>query len=165
MVWCNGWFLADKDSLEGWRSVFACSLVAAESDSWCTDPLALLTGEGLGWGWLGGCLLFLPPGFSFAASCLSASNFTTGFSHWWMPGSRKEHHRADLQSKNPLWEISPAPARPLPCLHRLQEGFQQGLAYSFLGNHEEVQHQHPNLTWVIKTSMTRPLVQSTSTAA
>ena len=34
--------------------------------------------------------------------------------------------------------ISPAPARLLPCLHRLQEGLQQGLACSFVGNHEEV---------------------------
>ena len=35
----------------------------------------------------------------------------------------------------------PAPARPLPCLHRLQEGFGLDLA-CFVGNHEEVQHQH-----------------------
>ena len=55
--------------------------------------------------------------------------------HW------KEHHRADLQSKNPLWKISPAPSRRLPCLHRLQEGLQQGLVWSFMGNHEEAQHQ------------------------
>ena len=34
--------------------------------------------------------------------------------------SRMEHHRAELQPKNPLWEIFPF--RPLPCLHRLQEG-------------------------------------------
>ena len=40
-----------------------------------------------------------------------------------------------------LWEISPAPARLLPCLHRLQEGLWQGLACSFVGSHEEVQHQ------------------------
>ena len=33
--------------------------------------------------------------------------------------SRKEHHRADLQPTHSLWEISPAPARLLPCLHRL----------------------------------------------
>ena len=39
-------------------------------------------------------------------------------------------------------QISPAPARPLPRLHRLQEGLRQGLACSFVGNHEEVQHQH-----------------------
>ena len=37
-------------------------------------------------------------------------------------------------------EISPAPARPLPCLHRLQEGLRQGLACSSEGNYEEVQH-------------------------
>ena len=28
------------------------------------------------------------------------------------------------------------------CLHRLQEGLRQGLACSFVGNHEEVQQQH-----------------------
>ena len=49
--------------------------------------------------------------------------------------------RAGLQPTNPLWEISPAPARPLPCLHRLQEGHSQDLACSFVGNHEEIQHQ------------------------
>ena len=32
--------------------------------------------------------------------------------------------------------------RPLPCLHRLQEGLQHDLARSFVGNHEEVQYQH-----------------------
>ena len=30
----------------------------------------------------------------------------------------------------------------LPCLHRLQEGLRQCLACSFMGKHEEVQHQH-----------------------
>ena len=49
-----------------------------------------------------------------------------------------------------MWEISPAPARPLPCLHRLKEGFRQGLACSFMSNHEEVQHQH-HLIQVIKS--------------
>ena len=29
-----------------------------------------------------------------------------------------------------------AAARPLPCLHRLQDGLRQGLACSFVGNHE-----------------------------
>ena len=41
-----------------------------------------------------------------------------------------------------LCEVSPAPASPLPCLHRLQEGLRQGLACSVVGNHEEIQHQH-----------------------
>ena len=35
----------------------------------------------------------------------------------------------------------PAPARPLSCLHRLREGLRQSLACSFVGNHEEVEHQ------------------------
>ena len=39
------------------------------------------------------------------------------------------------------WARGDTPARPLPCLHRLQEGPRQGLARSFVGNHEEVQHQ------------------------
>ena len=56
--------------------------------------------------------------------------------------SRKEYHRANLQPTHSLLKISPAPARPLPCLHRLQEGLRQGLACSFVDNHEEVQHQH-----------------------
>ena len=38
-------------------------------------------------------------------------------------------------------EIDLAPTRPLPCLHRLQEGPRQGLACSCVGNYEEVQHQ------------------------
>ena len=54
---------------------------------------------------------------------------------------RKEHQWADFQPTNPLWEISPVPARPLPCLRRRQEGLRQGLACSFVGIHEEV-HQH-----------------------
>ena len=29
-----------------------------------------------------------------------------------------------------------------PCLHKLKEGLRQGLACSFVGNHEEVQYQH-----------------------
>ena len=56
--------------------------------------------------------------------------------------SRKEYNRADLQPTHSMREISPASARPLLCLHRLQEGLWQGLACSFVGNHEEIQHQH-----------------------
>ena len=70
---------------EGWRSDFACLLVAVESDSWCADPTALWTGEGLGWGWLVGCSLFLSPASflcSFMPPCLK---FAVGFSHWWAP--------------------------------------------------------------------------------
>ena len=78
--------------------------------------------------------------------------------------SRKEYHRADLQPTHSMREISPAPARPLPCLHRLQEGLRQGLACSFVGNHEEVQHQYQPYPSHQKP-VTRPLVQSSSTAA
>ena len=35
-----------------------------------------------------------------------------------------------------------ATSGPLPRLHRLQQGLRQGLPCSFVGNHEEVQHQH-----------------------
>ena len=55
--------------------------------------------------------------------------------------SRKVYHRADLQPTLSVWELAAAPARPLPFLHRLQVGLRQGLACSFVGNHEEVQHQ------------------------
>ena len=93
--------------------------------------------------------------------------------HCWRTGklqSRKEHHRAGLQPENPMWETSPAQARPLPrnsnvswclessqplglhqgwslpCLHWLKEGLQQGLVCSFVGNNEEIQHQcQPNI--------------------
>ena len=76
--------------------------------------------------------------------------------------SRKEHYRADLQLTNPLWQMSPAPARPLPCLYRLQGVLRQGLACSFVGNHE-VQHQH-HLYPGQKKTLTRPLVLSSSTS-
>ena len=56
---------------------------------------------------------------------------TSGEDHLWRIGrlqSRKEHHSANFQPNNPLLEISPAPARSLSCLHRLQEGLRQSLA-------------------------------------
>ena len=58
-----------------------------------------------------------------------------------LPTRSNLHHRTDLQLKNPLWEISPAPARHLPCLHKLQDGLWQDSTCSFVGNHEGVQHQ------------------------
>ena len=48
-------------------------------DFWCAHPTALWTDKLLGLGWLRCCLLFLPPAFSFAASCLSASNLWLAF--------------------------------------------------------------------------------------
>ena len=36
--------------------------------------------------------------------------------------SRKEHHRTNIQSQEPLREIPAASAESLPCLHRRQEG-------------------------------------------
>ena len=68
-----------------------------------------------------------------------------------------ENHR-DLQPTHSMLEISPAPARPLPCLHGLQEGLRQGLACSFVDNHEEV-HQKKTLSKLSKTSVSRPLVR------
>ena len=55
--------------------------------------------------------------------------------------SRKEHHRTNIQSQNPLREIPAWSAESLPCLHRLQEGFWQGMARSLMGNYEQIQHQ------------------------
>ena len=60
----DGWFLADKDC--GTLKVSSC--VPVESDTWCADPfpppLHFWTGEDLGWGWLGGSSLSLPPASS-----------------------------------------------------------------------------------------------------
>ena len=48
-------------------------------------PIALWTGEGLGWGWSGCCSLFLPPA-SFLCSLMSLClTLTTGFTHWYAP--------------------------------------------------------------------------------
>ena len=97
-----------------------------------------------------------PPKQSHAEDHAEQIETTSWEDNRWRTGrlqSRKEHYRADLQPTNPLWEISPAPTRPLPCLHRLQEGLRQGLACSFVGT------MSPN------TSMTRPPVHSSSTAA
>ena len=82
---CEGWFLADEDFWEGWTSVLVCSLVAAESDSWCAHSTALWTDEGFGSGWLVCCSLFLPPAFflcGFMPLCLEP---TTGLFHLWAP--------------------------------------------------------------------------------
>ena len=77
------------DSLQvrmlGRLMVSACSLVAVESKSCCTDPTALWTDEDLGWGWLEGCLLFLPPVSFLCGFMLLCFRLTTGFSHWWSP--------------------------------------------------------------------------------
>ena len=86
-----------------------------------------------------------PPKQSHADDHTEQIEATSGEDHHQETGrlqSRKEYHRADLQPMHSMWEMSPAPARPLPCLHKLQEGLQQGLACSFVGNHEEIQHQH-----------------------
>ena len=85
------------------------------------------------------------PKQSHAEDQTEQTEATSGENHRRRTGrlqSRKEYYRADLQPTHSVWVISPAPARPLPCLHRLQEGLRQGLACSFVGNHEEVQHQH-----------------------
>ena len=55
--------------------------------------------------------------------------------------SRKEHHRTNIQSQDPLWEIPAASAESLPCLHRLQEGPWQGMVRNLMGNCEEIQQQ------------------------
>ena len=44
-------------------------------------------------------------------------------------------------SKN-MWKTSPAPAKSLPCLYRLQEGLRQSLAWRFVGNHLEIHYRH-----------------------
>ena len=63
-------------------------------------------------------------------------------------GFRAGRSTTDLQPTHSMWEISPAPARPLPCLHRLQEGLRQGLACSFVDNMKK--YISTNLIQVIK---------------
>ena len=78
--------------------------------------------------------------------------------------SRKEHHRADHQPKNPLWETSPAPARPRPCLHKLREGFDRvwhAILWAAMNNTTSA----PTLSKWSNTFMTRPPVQYPSVAA
>ena len=60
--------------------------------------------------------------------------------------SRKEHHRTNIQSQDPLREIPAASAESLPCLHKPQEGLWQGMARSLMGNYVEIQHQHQQHT-------------------
>ena len=85
-----------------------------------------------------------PPKQSHAEDHPQQIEVASGEDHCWRTSrlqSRKEHQIADLQPKNPLWEVSPAPAKLVLCFHRLQESLRQGSACSFVGNHEEVQHQ------------------------
>ena len=83
----------------------------------------------------------LSPTKSHAEDHTEQIEATSGENHRRRTGrlQSRKYHRADLQPMHSMWEISPAPARLLPCLHRLQEGLRQGLACSFVGNHEEVQ--------------------------
>ena len=70
----DGWFSKTR-IWKGWGSSLARPWVALESDSRCADRTALWTvGEGLGWGCLRGCSLFLPPasflrGFMLDCKC------------------------------------------------------------------------------------------------
>ena len=77
MITMASWWLSQRR--QGFRkdggSSLACPLVAVDqSNAWCADPPALWTSEGLGWGWLGGCSLFLPPVSVLGGFCLSALN-------------------------------------------------------------------------------------------
>ena len=56
--------------------------------------------------------------------------------------SRKEHHRTCLQPKSPLRENLQRQQDLYHVFIDFREGLRQGLACSFVGNHEEAQHQH-----------------------
>ena len=89
----------------------------------------------------------------------------TSEDHHWRTGrlpSRKEHHRVDLQPTNRLWELSLAPARLLPCFHRLQS---TGFDMQFCGQPWRRTTSAQTLSKSSKTSITRPQVPSSSTAA
>ena len=102
-----------------------------------------------------------PPKQSHAEDHTEQIEATSREDHRWRTGrlQSRKHHGADLQLANPVWEIPPAPTGPLPCLHRLQEGFRQGLACNFVDRHEEEQHQRQTFQ-SSKASITRPPVQS-----
>ena len=51
---CDGQFLAEEDSWEGWRSVLAGALVAVESNSWCAQCIVLCL---MNKPWLTACLV------------------------------------------------------------------------------------------------------------
>ena len=70
---------------EGWWSVITRLLVAVELDSWCADPAAFWTGEGLGRGWLGGYSLPALPVSALCGTMTLCLELTTGLSHWWVP--------------------------------------------------------------------------------
>ena len=104
---------------------------------------------------------------SHAESHTEQTEVASGEDHCWRIGrlqSRKGHHMADLQPKNPLWETSPAPARPRPCLHKLREGFDRvwhAILWAAMNNTTSA----PTLSKWSNTFMTRPPVQYPSVAA
>ena len=74
-LYFDGRFPAEKAF--GRLRVSSCIPVGGhKSIFWCADCTALWTGEGLGWRWLRGCILFSPP---VAFLCLSASNLWLAF--------------------------------------------------------------------------------------
>ena len=71
----DGSFLAHENCWEGWWSILARSFMVVRTDTWCAPPTALWT---MVWDEDAApsfCLLL----FSFAASCLSASNSQLAF--------------------------------------------------------------------------------------
>ena len=63
--------------------------------------------------------------------------------------SRKEHHRTNIQSQDPMREIPAASAEYLPCIHRLQDGFWQSMVRSLMGSYEDIQQKgkHHTSQW------------------
>ena len=69
-----------------------------------------------------------------------------------------------FQLTHSLWEISPAPARPLPCLHRLGRPL-TGFGMQLCGQPWRSTTSATTLSKSSKISMRRPLVPSSSTVA
>ena len=118
----DDWFLADEDCWESCWSVLACSLVAVGSDSWCTHPTEIWTGEGLGWGRLRGCSLSLPP-----------ASFLRGF----MPLPRTYDWLFSLMSASCLG-LRPPAAVTDGWLPPVQAVSSAGLCDAFLEHHDRV---------------------------
>ena len=105
--------------------------------------ILIYKGKELGWNDFGNYRLVTFTGYKIFTRALACSS------------SRKEYHRADLQPTHSMWKIYPAPARPLPCLHRLQEGLWQGLACSFFRQPWRSTTSAQTLSKSSKTSITR----------
>ena len=88
--------------------------------------------------------------------------------HCWRTGRlqrRKEHHRADLQPKNPLWEICSSTSKTSTMSSQISRRPLTGFAKQLCGQPWRSTTSVPTLSKSSNTSVTRPLMQSSLMAA